>query len=645
MTQRRILHITILVVLAGLILSACAQTPAPTPPPVITQPPAETPAVEPSPAATEPATGGTTPTTPEQTTWERVQKTGKLVVATSADYAPFEFYNENFLMDGFDIALMREIGKKLGVEIEFNDFAFDGLPGALQLGQADAVISALTITPARREVVDFSNTYYIGEDAAIAKADSDLPNLTAPEDLAKYIVGVERGSVYESWITANLVEAGSMPAENLRVYGKVEQAVSDLEQDRVQVVAMDILPAEEFVRAGAAKLIGRGTNRQQFGIAVRKGDSDLLRQINNALLTLQNENVVSQLAQQYLKLDEDELIQPEPEPTATPAPPTPTPLPEATPTATPIPPCIDGMAWVADLNLDDKNMTAPPVMQPGQSFTKSWRIRNSGTCDWTTAFRMVYVSGNSPLAQMGGQPVAVTRAVAPGSTYDLSVNLVAPVQPGTYQGFWQMTNAQGVAFGEKVWVGITVPSPATPTPFPTQTPAPDIQFWADRTTINQGECTTLRWNVTNVRAVFVYAQGEPWESNGVAGQGERQVCPQTTTVYEMRVERLDGSVEIRQLRIDVIPVSGAPVIDYFNAQPDFQMPLGQCVTLSWNVSGNVFLVKLVGRNIALWDGAPVNASYQDCPQQPGQITYTLEAYGPGGTARAQKLITVGPQPK
>ncbi|QLQ07040.1 MAG: hypothetical protein HZY76_14010 [Anaerolineae bacterium] len=119
-----------------------------------------------------------------------------------------------------------------------------------------------------------------------------------------------------------------------------------------------------------------------------------------------------------------------------------TPLPQATPTATPIPPCIDGMAWVADLNLDDKNMTAPPIMQPGQQFTKGWRIRNSGTCDWTTAFRLVYVSGNSPAAQMGGQPVAISR----GSSrrhLRCAGQSGGPLQPGTYQGFWQMTNAQG----------------------------------------------------------------------------------------------------------------------------------------------------------------------------------------------------------
>ena len=121
------------------------------------------------------------------------------------------------------------------------------------------------------------------------------------------------------------------------------------------------------------------------------------------------------------------------------------------PTATPKPPvtaCVDGMAWVADLTFDDKNMTSPPVIPPGQSFTKSWRVRNSGTCTWDSRYVLAYDHGNVPAAQMGGQPVAVRGTVAPGQTYDFSVNLTAPTTPGVYQGFWQMRNPAGTPFGE-----------------------------------------------------------------------------------------------------------------------------------------------------------------------------------------------------
>ena len=109
---------------------------------------------------------------------------------------------------------------------------------------------------------------------------------------------------------------------------------------------------------------------------------------------------MAKLVQKYLKLDPDDVL-PLPTPPAVEPTPAPTPTPE--PGA-----CVDGATYVADLNYDDKNMTAPPVMQPGQPFTKGWRLRNSGTCAWDQTYTFAYASGNSPLAQMGGRPFGST---------------------------------------------------------------------------------------------------------------------------------------------------------------------------------------------------------------------------------------------
>ena len=76
---------------------------------------------------------------------------------------------------------------------------------------------------------------------------------------------------------------------------------------------------------------------------------------------------------------------------------------------------------------------------------------------------------------MGGQPTYIKGSVPPGGTYDISVNMVAPQQPGVYQGFWQMVNAKGTAFGTTVYVGIQVVAP-TAVPAPTQTPSPTHQL-------------------------------------------------------------------------------------------------------------------------------------------------------------------------
>ena len=105
---------------------------------------------------------------------------------------------------------------------------------------------------------------------------------------------------------------------------------------------------------------------------------------------------------------------------------------------------------------------------------------------------------------------------------------------------------------------VIVPTPAptpTPLPQPTATPSAQISFTADRTTINQGECTAIRWSVENVQAVWVYPQGQPFQQFPRTGQGSEEVCPPVTTTFEMRVQMRDGSVQFRQVTINVTPAA------------------------------------------------------------------------------------------
>ena len=92
---------------------------------------------------------------------------------------------------------------------------------------------------------------------------------------------------------------------------------------------------------------------------------------------------------------------------------------------------------------------------PGSAFTKSWTIRNDGTCTWNTNYKLVYTSGD----QMGGAASQnLTSSVAPGGSITLSVNLTAPAAPGTYKGFWALQADNGERNGN-YWVQIVVPAP------------------------------------------------------------------------------------------------------------------------------------------------------------------------------------------
>mgnify|MGYP000474274054 CR=1 FL=1 len=233
----------------------------------------------------------------------------------------------------------------------------------------------------------------------------------------------------------------------------------------------------------------------------------------------------------------------------------------------------------------------------------------------------------------------VLRAVAPGETYDISINLVAPLVPGTYRGFWQMQNLAKQHFGKTVSVGITVPGAATPTPAPTQTPAPNINFTANPTSITAGQSVLFQWRVENVQAVFFFHEGQDWRNHGVAGVGQSTEFPPRTMDYYLRVVQRDNSVVVRTIRITVNPATNAPVINNFGVTPP-QITLGQCVRVEWSVSGQVNRVALLINNAPVWDGAPISGSYQDCPAAAGTRIYTLQAFGPGGTTTQQVSVNV-----
>jgi hypothetical protein len=104
---------------------------------------------------------------------------------------------------------------------------------------------------------------------------------------------------------------------------------------------------------------------------------------------------------------------------------------------------------------------------PGEWYTKTWKVANTGTCGWIHSYRLVFVSGD----QMGGAEKRLAKAIGPGDWTELSVDLQAPDKKGTYTGYWRLAESEGHLFGVNLAVSITVGSPpAQPTSTPTDTP-------------------------------------------------------------------------------------------------------------------------------------------------------------------------------
>jgi hypothetical protein len=151
------------------------------------------------------------------------------------------------------------------------------------------------------------------------------------------------------------------------------------------------------------------------------------------------------------------------------------------PTATPLPistspvvytqPVCDMAGFVEDVTIPDGT-----DVEPGSTFTKTWRLSNEGTCTWNADYRVVFFDGDA----LGGPDSAefTSEDIAPGETVDVSVDLQSPDDAGSYTGYWKLENSDGEMFGigatgSAFWVKINVPqAAASATPTRTLTAAP-----------------------------------------------------------------------------------------------------------------------------------------------------------------------------
>lgn len=579
------------------------------------------------------------PTTPPpDPTWLRIQNSGTMVVGMSADYPPFAYVGPDFTIRGYDLALIQEIGRRLNVQLDIRNMAFDGLGNALMLGQIDAAIAAISITPERDQVVDFSSIYYTGEDAVLARADSAI-QLSSPNDMAQYRVGVQQGSVYQGWINEALIAPGLMSPQSLLTYSNANDALQALTQPDpdIDLFILDFQPAEAAVRSQPVKIVARGFNPQSFAIAIPPGSFTFQKRLDETLLAMQNDGTLAALAREYLNIEN-------PPPIPTPAPT----VPPATPSA-----CLDGMRFVQDLSFPDANMTNPPAVQPGQQMMKGWRIQNTGTCTWDSRYALIYTGSAPPNAPVAGNPVVVQDQVAPGGTYDIYVNIFAPTNAGRYQSFWNMRNPSGIQFGDRLWVGFEVVGQTPPTPQPS---APTIySFTVDRPQIGQGQCVRLDWQFGGQSITFSRIfRNDVLYWFDLPQTGSTTDCPPGTGQVEYRMvidSAAAGSTSASQVVTIVPPVQPTvpppptpaqpPQIIFFNLD-DPDIDLGQCVTLSWSYSGSNIVNATLFRNASpIFNNLPALGQQQDCPNAAGQYTYLLKvdsAYS--GSAQASQFLRV-----
>ena len=214
------------------------------------------------------------------------------------NYPPFAYVDEKTGQPaGFDVDSLNWIAKKLNITIEHKPMAWDGIIPSLLAKQIDMIGSGMSITDKRRKQVDFSDPYWQVSRVFLVPANSSL---TPKDILSKPIkLGVQRGTSEAEAIRTEKKEKG-YPFE-IRAYDSCPLAVEDLLNGRIEAALMDSLPANDAISKGrAVKIAGTHGVPDDFGVAVRKGDTDLIKLINEGYKLLKADPYWKELQNKYL---------------------------------------------------------------------------------------------------------------------------------------------------------------------------------------------------------------------------------------------------------------------------------------------------------------------------------------------------------
>lgn len=222
----------------------------------------------------------------------------KLTVGSDIPYPPFEQGKAGHYT-GFDIELMEAIGEKIGREPEFQDTSFETIFRDVQQGKFDAVISAATITEEREKAVDFSNPYYLSEQALLVKEGSPFKEL---KELEGKTVGVQQGT------TGQELAKEELGGSEIRPYPEGPDAVNALKNGTVEGVVIDAPVAENAEQAGGVEVAEKIPTEEDYGIAVAQGNTELLEEINKGLEEVEKDGTYTKIFEKWFHFEPPKAI-------------------------------------------------------------------------------------------------------------------------------------------------------------------------------------------------------------------------------------------------------------------------------------------------------------------------------------------------
>lgn len=226
-------------------------------------------------------------------------------IGSEGAYPPFNYFNANGKLVGFDIDIGRALCKQMQVKCTFVAQDWDGMIPALLAGKYDVILASMSITEERKKQVAFTDPYYKAALTFVAPADSTLTDFS-PKALEDKSLGALSASTQAQYLQANY------PNADVRLYRTQDEVNLDLASGRLDLEVSDLLPMMDWVRNSddgkCCKLVGKPITDPKYagegtGMAVRQGDNDLREKLNQALAAIITDGTYKQINDKYFPIN------------------------------------------------------------------------------------------------------------------------------------------------------------------------------------------------------------------------------------------------------------------------------------------------------------------------------------------------------
>jgi len=215
-----------------------------------------------------------------------------IVMGTNPAFPPFEYIDDDGEIAGFDVEIAKLIAADLGMELAIENLEFGGLLAALDVGNIDFIVAAMTITEERKQGRLFSDPYFVATQAVIVL--EGYTDITTFEDMADKTIAVQEGT------TGHFMAEDDVGTTNIAAFKMATDTVLELKAGRADCIIIDVAVAENFIAAfEGLEILDIDMPVEEYGIATTAANADLMSSINATLAKIMEDGTYAALIVEF----------------------------------------------------------------------------------------------------------------------------------------------------------------------------------------------------------------------------------------------------------------------------------------------------------------------------------------------------------